>query len=320
MGTLTAKFMPVVELEPCDIGAYRAGNTGVDFVTTFDSGRPGPHVMVNALTHGNEVSGAHALRFLFDNEIRPTRGRLTLSFANVAAYHQFDPGAPFDSRFVDEDFNRVWDADILDGGADSVELARARDMRRIVDTVDLLLDLHSTSLPNEPMLLTGTRDKGLALARATGYPAQVVVDAGHAAGRRLRDYAAFDDPARPEAALLVECGQHFEAAAADVAIETTLRFLRHADIVDPAAEALRPRARAAPQIVTRITEAITIGNDDFAFEREFQGFEVVPAAGTLIARDGGGEVRTPYDDCVMVMPALDIKVGLTAVRLGQIID
>ena len=309
--------MPVVELEPCDIGAYRAGNTGIDFVTTFDSGRPGPHVMVNALTHGNEVCGAHALRFLFENEVRPTRGRLTLSFANVEAYNRFDPGAPFDTRFVDEDFNRVWDAGVLDGDADSVELARAREMRPIVDTVDLLLDLHSTALPNEPMLLAGTRDK--ALARAVGYPAQVVVDAGHAAGRRLRDYAAFDDPASRKAALLVECGQHFEAAAAEVAIETALRFLRHAEVVDPVAKALRPRARAAPQIVTRITEAITIGNDDFAFDREFKGFEVVAEAGTLIARDGDAEVRTPYDDCVIVMPARDIKAGLTAVRLGRIV-
>ena len=119
-----------------------------------------------------------------------------------------------------------------------------------------------------------------------------------------------------EAAQLAECGQHFEAAAADVTIETTLRFLRHAGVVDPAAETLRPGVEAPPQIVTRITEAITIGNDDFAFDREFKGFEVVAEAGTLIARDGGNQVRTPYDDCVMVMPARDIKAGLTAERMG----
>jgi len=41
-----------------DIAAYRRGNTGVDYVHTFDSGVPGPHVLVNALTHGNEICGA----------------------------------------------------------------------------------------------------------------------------------------------------------------------------------------------------------------------------------------------------------------------
>ena len=317
---VSSKYIPVVELGSYDIAAYGAGNTGVAYVTSFDSGEFGPHVMVNALTHGNEVCGAHALRFLFENQARPIRGRLTLSFANIDAYLQFDANAPFDTRFVDEDFNRVWSGAVLDGAAESVELTRARAMRPIIDTVDLLLDLHSTPLPNPAMLLAGTQDKGLALARAIGYPAQVVIDAGHAAGKRLRDYDGFDDPAGPKAAMLVECGQHFEKAAAAVAIETTLRFLRHCDIIDPAIEILRPSTDEAKQMVTRVTEAVTIGSQRFAFDREFVGFEVVPEAGTLIARDGDTEVRTPYDNCVMIMPTRDVKPGLTAVRLGEIVD
>jgi hypothetical protein len=39
-------------------------------------------------------------------------------------------------------------------------------------------------------------------------PQHVVIDGGHAAGRRLRDYAFFDDDADPRTALLIECGQH----------------------------------------------------------------------------------------------------------------
>ena len=47
-----------VELSPPDLSAYRKGNTGIDYITTFDSGKPGPHVMVNAVTHGNELCAA----------------------------------------------------------------------------------------------------------------------------------------------------------------------------------------------------------------------------------------------------------------------
>jgi hypothetical protein len=160
----------------------------------------------------------------------------------------------------------------------------------------------------------------LALARAIGYPAHVVIDAGHAAGKRLRDYDGFDDPTGPKAAMLVECGQHFEVSAAAVAIEITLRFLRYCDIIDPAIEVLCPSADDAKQMVTRVTDAVTIGSQRFAFDREFAGFEVVPEAGTLIARDGDTEFRTPYDNCVMIMPARDVKPGLTAVRLGEIVE
>jgi len=103
-----------VELSPPDIEPYRAGNTGIDYVTSLESGQPGPHVLVTALTHGNEICGAIALDRLFRAELRPSRGKLTLAFDNVAAYHSFDHRMPTASRFVDEDFNRLWSAATLD--------------------------------------------------------------------------------------------------------------------------------------------------------------------------------------------------------------
>ena len=63
---------------------------------------------------------------------------------------------------------------------------------------------------SEPLLLCGPLEKGRALAARVGYPRIVMADAGHAAGTRMRDSGAFGDPARPEAALLVECGQHWQ--------------------------------------------------------------------------------------------------------------
>ena len=97
-----------VELTAPDISAYRHANTGVDYVTSFESGVAGPHVMINAVTHGNEICGVIALDHLLRHDVRPVRGRLTLGFVNHEAYGNFDPAAPEGSRFVDEDFDRVW--------------------------------------------------------------------------------------------------------------------------------------------------------------------------------------------------------------------
>ena len=83
-----------VELTAPDIAPYRKGNIGIDFVTSFDSGKPGPHVMINAITHGNEVCGAIALDYLFRANVRPTHGKLTLGFVNHLAYSNFDPDNP----------------------------------------------------------------------------------------------------------------------------------------------------------------------------------------------------------------------------------
>ena len=114
-----------VELVAPDIEPYRAGNRGMDFVTTFDSGRAGAHVMINAVTHGNEICGAIALDRIFRADIRPERGRLTLAFVNHRAYAAFDPANPGASRYVDEDFNRVWVEQRLDGSEQTAELQRA---------------------------------------------------------------------------------------------------------------------------------------------------------------------------------------------------
>jgi hypothetical protein len=44
-----------VELTVPKISPYKAGNTGIDNVTTFTSGSMAPNVLVTALVHGNEI-------------------------------------------------------------------------------------------------------------------------------------------------------------------------------------------------------------------------------------------------------------------------
>ncbi len=309
-----------IELSAPDISRYAAGTDGVPYVHSFESGTPGPHVMVNALTHGNEICGAIAVDFLFREGVRPVRGKLTLAFANVGAYRNFDPAKPTASRFVDEDFNRVWAEPVLDGPRKSADLARAREMRPLVDTVDYLLDIHSMQHRTPPLGLAGPLAKGRRFALGIGVPEIVVADQGHAAGKRLRDYAFFGIESDPRNAYLVECGQHWEKASADVAIDCTLRFLRHVDVVAPSfIERYLAPEPPRPQRVIEVTEAVTVATDEFRFSGEFRGMELFERKGTEIARDGGKPVLTPYDGCVLIMPSRRLRKGLTAVRLGRYI-
>ena len=151
-------------------------------------------------------------------------------------------------------------------------------------------------------------------------PAYIVVDAGHRAGKRLRDYDHFDDPADERAALLVECGQHFEATAPEVARQCVLRFLAHAGVVGHEFVAAHVDAEPPPaQRLIEITDVVTVATPDFAFATPVAGLATIPCGGTLLARDGDCEIRTPYDDCVLIMPARRAKPGETAVRLGRFV-
>jgi predicted deacylase len=319
MTTATEAMTPVVELQAPDIAPYRESNTGTPYVHRFESAKPGPNVVVVALTHGNEICGAIALDRWMKMGTRPTRGTLTLAFANVAAFSRFDPSNPFSSRFVDEDFNRVWTPATLDGPRDSVELRRARELRPFVEEADYLLDIHSMLESSPPVMICGPLDKGIRLAFEVGIPEHVVSDTGHANGTRMRDYGAFLDPKSPRNALLVECGQHWERNAARVAWQCLWRFLNVVGIADPGIAAREIEAARTPQKLIRVTEAVIATSPAFRFARSFSGLEVVARQGEVIAWDGDQPVRAPYDNCVLVMPVPNnIKTGLTAVRLGRI--
>ncbi|WP_340120045.1 M14 family metallopeptidase [Pelagibius sp. 7325] len=311
-----------IELKAPDIAPYKAGNTGFDYITRFDSGKPGPHVMITAVVHGNELCGAIALDWLFKHDVKPLRGALSLGFMNVAAYLSFDPANPTASRFIDEDFNRLWTAEVLDDPArQSAELTRARAVRPYIDTVDMLLDIHSMQRKQPAMMMAGPLAKGRQLAKAVGLPEIVVTDAGHAAGKRMRDYEGFADPASPKNALLMECGQHWEAASGPIAIHTALRFLLVNEMVDPDWAAAGLDGVELPvQRFVEVTGPVTIESDGFRFIQEFMGLEVIPKAGSIIAYDGDKPIKTPYDDCVLIMPSRRLNPGASAVRLGRYVD
>jgi predicted deacylase len=280
---------------------------------------PGPEVLVTALVHGNEYSGAIALAELLSSGWSPARGRVTLAFCNVAAFERFDAARPDASRFIDEDFNRVWAADVLDGPRRSAELDRARQLRPFVDRATHLLDLHSMHEPCTPLLVTGTLARNIAFAQALRTSAQVVVDQGHSDGVRMRDYDEFADAQGGRIALLLEAGQHWDPRAVSAARDTLMRFLIQAGALArseaPMGWLLPDRAPPAPVLVT---DRVVASSMDFSFSDNYTGGEVIARAGTVIATDAGRKVVTPYDDCVLVMPSLrQLRPGVTTVRLGR---
>lgn len=303
-----------VRLSAPDLGAWREGNVGIPGVWRLAGAAPGPRVAVVALIHGNEIGGAIVLDALLRQGTLPARGELLLILANLAAYDRFDPENPTASRFVDEDMNRVWDREVLEGGRHSVELARARALRPVVERADVVLDLHSMLWPGGALTLCGPTARGQALAACMGTPELIVADTGHAAGRRLIDYAPFVDPGGRQVAVLVEAGQHWDPATPR-AMAAAVDALLGCTGLGPALPPRCPPARRAA-----VTHAIAAATSSFAFVRPFESGEVIAEARTLIATDGGIEVRTPYDACLLVMPSLRPSRGHTAVRLARFVD
>ena len=197
-----------------------------------------------------------------------------------------------------------------------MELRRAREVRPVLDTVDFLFDIHTMQHLAPPLMMSGRHGKAKVLAEKIGVPERVVGDFGHAAGRRMRDYGGFDDPVSPKTALLIECGQHWEAAAEDLAKLSAVRFLEAVGTV-PEGSIEVEAGPAAPQRFFTVVEAVTIESESFTFAEAFTGGEIIETAGTLIGHDGDRAVRTPEDNIMLVMPSMRLWKGQTAVRLAR---
>jgi hypothetical protein len=310
--------MSVVALGPPALGRWRDGNTGVEGVWSFKASEPGPSVLITALVHGNELCGAWAVLGALQAGLRPRRGTLTLAFCNLQAFDRFDAERPFDSRFVDEDLNRVW-GDGLALRASTCERRRALELEPFVASADWLLDLHSMSLDGPALMLSGLQARNIALARRLGTPEYVIVDAGHQQGRRMRDHGRFGNADAPALALLLECGQHFQPASRDVAFDGVGRFL-----VASACSALEDvppawlRPVPAAQRVFEVTDAIAARSANVRFADVWRTGQTIAASGTVLGWNDDVPFHTPYANCTLVMPSL-LKVGpgITVVRLAR---
>ncbi|MFN7153242.1 MAG: succinylglutamate desuccinylase/aspartoacylase family protein [Acidovorax sp.] len=304
---------PVFEVLPRDLSAYRQGNVGIDYVHRFESGKPGPHVLINALTHGNEICGMVAATHLLDTGVRPLIGTLTISFANVAAYESFDQSRPFESRQLVHNLNRVWSAGELDGTAASPELDRARVLRPVVAAADHILDIHSTSQDVQPFWVYPAYPRNAEVALAIGNPpVHLVMPSGLGSGTPLIQHGRHGQATGDGVALVVECGQHFRQSAADVATAAALDFLAHFGLVDAVAGRPAPGAQRRYELL----ETCMVRTPDFAFTRPIEGFEVF-AKDELIATDGTLEIRALCDDCTVMMPTREPIVGREAVYLTR---
>ena len=281
--------------------------------------------MVNSLSKGNEICGSEAVATLLDDGVHPTRGRLTLGFANVEAYRQLDVHDPAPSKFLDVNFNRIWKDEILDGPhsgsvAREVELGTpdaARGARRRHSprpSVRLLLSRppargmtrRSSRTSRSPQHVASRTESGFRCITSAVRPGRAANHSG-----LLFEYGRFSDRESAAAGFLAECGPHFARASVANSLNVTARGSSRRSTWSTAI----PPTGTAP---SRTRGEIAVYTDMVALGR---GVRLVPVGrvsstatrpfskGELIATDGARRIEAPWDDCVLITVAEDVRKG-----------
>ena len=202
---------------------------------TYDSQEPGPRLAVMGAVHGDEVCGTHALRRIMEKidggSLKLLKGSLlAIPVANPRAYEQ-------NIRFTEENLNRVYiESDV----PSSYEHKLAQELMRQLAGCDALVDLHSIHTKGWPfaMHFGFFSDAEENLIQSLGLPYVVegweeayMASLPALAGEKSQHSATFMHR-QGKIAAGVECGEHADPAAVDVAESVILRAMDHLGIID----------------------------------------------------------------------------------------
>ncbi|WP_416340093.1 succinylglutamate desuccinylase/aspartoacylase family protein [Ottowia beijingensis] len=287
---------------------------------------PGPALVVLGAVHGNEVCGAHAIVRAIDDlthgRLRLLRGRLTLvPVANPLAFAQ-------NTREGQRNLNRRF---LPQPQPQDYEDRITRQLAPLLAQHDVLLDLHSFHTPGDPFAMVGPRDNSgprepfarateeMALARALG--AQQVVEGwlevyDRAAGLRGEtpddEGIGTNEYMRSQGgyAVTIECGQHEDPEAIDVATRAIHGALAHLELAHvPAPPRFAGPAARLKDVVLRESPADRLAQD-------WHSFDAVQAGDVIAHRADGTPVAAPYDGCVL-FPHPEAEVGQELFYLAE---
>lgn len=287
------------EIPFADISAYRQSNTGIDYGYSFDSGSSGPHVVITGLSHGNEPGGRAAITRLLDEGIRPRIGKLSLILLNIDAYHASNGVDPYGTRFIDHDFNRVWDDDLLNSDQVSVEIARARAVRPIIADADVLLDIHATPYESAPFFVQKPGSRGIDLAERIDMPRnRLFFEQGSAHQPTIANYAQFGRTGGTAMAATVETGLFFSRQSADVALSSAARLLKSYDMIDQnMADSLIVWTHDQPERHIRVLYPEIVHTADIALLFEPASYRPY-RKGEVVAFDGEAPILAPFNGAI----------------------
>ena len=296
----------------------------------YASPHPGPRLIVLGAVHGDETCGTRAIERvgaeIDAGTLRFASGQLTLvPVTNPLAYseHRRAGDRNLNRRLAPTDAPREYEDHV------------ANWLCPLLARHEVLLDLHSFRSPGVPFVFLGpadnagplepfaqaAREEALALRLGVARAVDGWLDTYAAGTRRRRELAG----AHPDAgldldprygigtteymrsvggcAVTLECGQHEDAQAPEVAYRAIVNTLAHLRLID----APEPAPMAHVEML-RLCEVVDKVHDGDAFARRWSSFDPVAAGAVIGTRHDGRVVAAPFDGTI-VFPNAAARAG-----------
>ena len=270
---------------------------------------PGPHLVLFAGVHGDEVSGVHAIEKLFFDLFSGSRvlqrGAVTLARANALALAA-------ERRYIKHNLNRLFRTDYgPDIDRSSYEFRRAQELKTILERCDYFLDLHSAPIAQEPFIVVETG--AAAFFAKLGIKRIMTGWSKFSSGSTGGDAENYANAQGAKSATL-ESGSHFDKRSNDVAYHTVLAFLSQLDLI----EQEKQTAEGDLEMVD-VYAVITKEYDDFRYQGNVQNFQRFKE-GEVFAFQNGRPMAVTEDTVLLIpMKPHDTKLHEEVCYLGRMV-
>ncbi len=267
------------------------------FPKIIKGSHPGKTTVILASVHGNEPCGRNAFEALL-GDLVIENGTVIFEIGNPRAVEQ-------NTRFAEINLNRMFRSDntISEQEKNTYEYQRAQELKKLFDGADALLDIHSSFNKKSKRFII-CEPNGFAIAsqlpfdlRCTGFDEY---EPGGTDGYMN---------SHNKIGICVECGQHEDPLAIEVAEDTIKSFLI-------AMGHTSGNTSIQNQKTITIFDLYKNKSNMFRLTREFEDFENLPA-GTSIGFDGELEIKTPSECSILFAHNIVDKIGQECFLLAK---
>jgi predicted deacylase len=271
---------------------------------------PGPRAVIFSGVHGDEVSGIHAVEKLFFDFFTEARrlqkGSLTLVRCNALAIAA-------ERRYVKHNLNRLYkDSYGAEIDRDSYEFRRAQELKKILESCDYFLDLHSAPIAQDAFVVA--EKQAVDFYRKLGIP-KIMTGwskfSGGAIGGDGENYAN----AHGAKSATLESGSHFEKRSNDVAYQAVVSFLSLLGMITGVPEQPLP-----PLEIVDVYAVVTKDFDDFRYAGQPGNFKLIKQ-GEAFAFQNDRPMIVKEDTYILIpMKPEDTKVKEEVCYLGRRVE
>lgn len=267
----------------------------IEGVTTKTGKGPGPVVAIFGGVHGNEKVGVEVVRTLAKKLVLES-GTVHLVEANPKAIQQ-------NVRAIKKNLNRCF---VREEDSAEFEDIRARELMDLLDTADVLIDIHASNTPGStPFIIC--EGEAMELAHllnfeliSSGWDA---IEPGAADGYMHR---------QNKPALCLECGYAEDAQVHQtLAEESVRRVLSHLNMLEESTDT----SLTVDQKHLEVYKAVIRENEKYSLARSFKDFEIL-SEGEDIAVDGERVYKAKEGDCI-IFARPNAPIGGEAFILGR---